>query len=123
VNKNNEFYKILKRKTHNFVLLVYTATERFPKSELYGTTSQVRRAAISVMLNFLEGFARFKPKVKLQFFETSYGSIKECRYLIFFALEIGWIERKTYDEMFALSDEIGAMVWSIIDGLDKQVNI
>ena len=116
------YYKVLKKKIHEFVMLVYKITETFPKSELYGTTSQLRRAVMSIMLNFLEGFARFKPKVKLQFFETSYGSNKECRYLIFFALEMKWITKEEYERVFVLSDEIGAMLWSIIDGLENQIN-
>ena len=116
-----EFYKILKRKIHEFVVLVYKLTEKFPRSELYGTVSQLRRASISIILNFLEGYARFKPKVKLQFFETSYGSNKESRYLVFFALEMSWITKEEYKRVFGLSDEIGAMLWKIIAGLDKQI--
>jgi four helix bundle protein len=57
-----EFYKNLKTKMHEFVLLTYVMTNKFPRSEIYGTTSQVKRAAVSVMLNYVEGFARFKPR-------------------------------------------------------------
>ena len=71
---------ILKLKTHQFIKLIYQETLNFPKHEQYGLTSQIRRAAVSVMLNYLEGFARFKPKVKLNFYEISFGSIKECKY-------------------------------------------
>jgi four helix bundle protein len=74
------------------------------------------------MLNFLEGFARFKPKVKLNSFETSYGSNRECRYIIFFALEMKWINREEYNTLFSLSDDIGAMLYKIISGLQKQVD-
>ena len=80
------FYTKLKRNTHRFVMLTYDYTEQFPRSELYGTISQFRRAAISIMLNYVEGYARFKPKVKLNFFETAYGSARECKYLLFLAL-------------------------------------
>lgn len=73
------------------------------------------------MLNFLEGFARFKPKVKVNFFETSYGSVKECSYLIFFALEMKWINKEEYVLLFNLSDSIGAMLWKIISGIKKDI--
>lgn len=118
---HNNFFDNLKIKIHQFILLTYNLTDKFPRSELYGTTSQIRRAAISIMLNFQEGFARFKPKVKLNFFETSYGSIKECKYLIYFALEKKWINQEEYDHAFGLVDDIGKMFWGIIDGLSKQV--
>lgn len=121
-NKRQGIYTDLKRKIHEFVKLVYITTEKFPKSELYGSTSQVRRASMSIMLNFLEGFARFKPKVKLNSFETSYGSNRECRYVIFFALEMKWIGREEYDALFGLSDDMGAMLYKIISGLQKDID-
>lgn len=120
--ESKEFYKVLKRELHNFNLITYSLTNKFPKSELYGTISQLRRASISIMLNFLEGYARFKPKVKLNFFETSYGSCRESKYLIFFALEMKWITREDYDNSFKMVDSIGAMLWSVIKGLEKQIS-
>ncbi len=119
--KNEEFFKILKRKIHEAVLAVYEITEFFPKSELYGTTSQLRRAVVSIMLNLVEGFGRRKEKVKLNFFETSYGSARECKYLIFLAYEKKWITKKEYEKIFSLLDEISAMFWSIIKGLDELI--
>lgn len=116
------FYDILKIKIHKFILTIYKDTEKFPKSEIYGCTNQLRRAAVSIILNYLEGFARFKPKVKLNFFEISHGSIKECKYLIFLALEMGWINQNDYKKSFSLIDEISAMIYTIISGLQKQNN-
>ena len=60
---------------------VYDITVQFPKDELYGIVSQLKRAIVSVMLNFVEGFGRRRPKVKLNFFEISHGSARECKYL------------------------------------------
>ncbi len=118
---DNQIFNDLKKKAHAFNLLTYRLTEKFPRSELYGTISQLRRAAISVMLNFLEGHARFKPKVKLNFFEISYGSSKECKYLLFFALEKKWIIKAEYKEAFELADSIGAMLWKMISGLENMI--
>ncbi|PIR75319.1 MAG: hypothetical protein CO030_04115 [Candidatus Magasanikbacteria bacterium CG_4_9_14_0_2_um_filter_42_11] len=61
------FHTNLKQKTHTFVMLVYDITEHFPKTELYGVSSQMQRASLSILLNYVEGYARFKPKVKLNF--------------------------------------------------------
>jgi len=118
---DQNIYIDFKIKTHLFVKEIYIVTEKFPKSELFGSVSQLRRAAVSIMLNFLEGYARFKPKVKLNFFETSYGSDKECKYLIYFAKEMGWIEISAYERLFNLLDNIGAMLWKIIEGLSNQI--
>ncbi|PJB19449.1 four helix bundle protein, partial [Candidatus Falkowbacteria bacterium CG_4_9_14_3_um_filter_36_9] len=57
-------------------------TRSFPKDELYGITSQLRRAALSVILNYIEGYARKRDKVYKNFLEISYGSLKEAKYLL-----------------------------------------
>ena len=121
MNGDDYFFKDLKIKIHRAVLAVYKITELFPKSELYGTTSQLRRAVVSIMLNLVEGFARRREKVKLNFFEISYGSARECKYLIFLAFEKRWINQEQYNKIFNLLDEVSAMLWSMIIGLEKQI--
>ncbi len=108
------FHSQLKNKIHKFVMSAYDLTEKFPKSELYGTVSQFRRAAVSVMLNYVEGYGRIKEKVKNNFYEISYGSARECKYLMFLALEKMWIEKEEYNASYELLDEICKMMWSII---------
>ena len=66
---------------------VYSATRDFSRQELFGITSQLRRSALSVILNYIEGFARRKKencKVYKNFLEISYGSLKESKYLLHF---------------------------------------
>ncbi len=116
---NNGFHSQLKNQIHKFVMSTYDLTENFPKSELYGTVSQLRRAAVSVMLNYVEGYGRIKPKVKNNFYEISYGSARECKYLIFLASERLWISKVEYDESYKLLDEICKMVWSIISIINE----
>ena len=60
-----------KLKMFNYVKLVYKITKDFPRDELYGIVSQLRRSAMSVILNYIGGFARFKTGYKLQFYENS----------------------------------------------------
>lgn len=117
-----DFFVKLKVKIHQAVMLSYDVTELFPKSELYGVVSQLRRAIVSVMLNFVEGFGRKRPKVKLNFFEISYGSIRECKYIIFLAYERKWINKESFDKLFKMYDEIAAMLWSITEGLEADIN-
>ncbi len=112
------FKEKLKKTMHEYVRNVYHITRDFPKEELYGATSQLRRSTLSVILNYIEGFARRKPAIQLNFFEISYGSLKESKYLLFFAKEEGWLQNKDYDIIIKLAEEIGAMLWTEIASLD-----
>ena len=76
--------------------------------------SQQRRAPLSVALNFIEGYARFRNKVNKNFLEISYGSLKESKYLIEFSFEEGYLSSLERKKLVDLSEEIGAMLWSIM---------
>ena len=116
-----QFHDILKKKMDAFVHLVYRITKDFPKSELYGATSQLRRAALSVILNYIEGYARKKHLVKINFFETSYGSLQESKYLLEFALKENWIQESDYKAAFQLAEEVGAMLWRTNEHLSRDM--
>lgn len=105
-----------------YIQLIYKTSKKFPQDEMYGVTSQIRRAAISIILNYIEGFARRKPAVQLNFFETSYGSLTESKYLIYFAQVQNWVSKDEYNEGMELAEEIGAMVWTEIRNLDNKIN-
>ena len=85
------FHENLKIKMDEFVHLVYRISKNFPKDELYGVTSQLRRSALSVILNYIEGYARIKSKVYRNFLEISYGSLKEAKYLLHFSLKENYL--------------------------------
>ena len=114
-----EFQDKLKVKIHLYLKLVYRVTKDFPRDELYGVVSQLRRATLSVMLNYVEGYARFKTGTKLQFYETSYGSLKESKYLIYFSFTEEYIKKEDYDKLIVMADEIGKMLWREMDPLRK----
>lgn len=102
---------------HQYVRLIYNLTRKFPKEELYGATSQIRRSALSVILNYIEGFARNKEydsRVYKNFLEISYGSLKESKYLLFFSFDEKWISEDEYQEGLVLNDKTGKMLWSLI---------
>ena len=114
-----QFHDILKMKMDEFTHLVYQITKDFPKSELYGATSQLRRASLSVILNYIEGYARKKRLVKINFFETSYGSLQESKYLLEFAYKEEWLKEENYKNASQLAEEVVAMLWKTIDGLSR----
>ncbi len=105
-----------------YVHLVYKFTRSFPRDELYGVISQIRRASLSVILNYVEGYARRKRKVYLNFLETSYGSLKESKYLLYFSLKENYLEEEDYKKALSLSEEIGAMLWKSIQFTEADIN-
>lgn len=80
------------QRAHKWVLAVYRLTEAFPKQEMFGLTSQLRRAAISVPANFAEGFKKLGIPDKLRFYNIAQGSLEECRYYLILANDLGYGE-------------------------------
>ena len=76
------------QRAHKWVLAVYRLTEGFPKQEMFGLTSQLRRAAISVPANFAEGFKKLGIPDKLRFYNIAQGSLEECRYYLILANDL-----------------------------------
>ncbi|PLX48814.1 MAG: four helix bundle protein [Desulfobulbaceae bacterium] len=70
------------QKAHEFVLLTYKVTADFPSHELFGLTSQLRRAAVSIAANIAEGFKKKGQADKLRFYNIAQGSLEECRYYL-----------------------------------------
>ena len=78
------------KKAHAWVLNVYRFTEKFPKHELFGLTSQLRRAAVSIPANFAEGFKKKGHADKARFYNIAQGSLEECRYYMILARDLGY---------------------------------
>ena len=78
------------QKAHQFVLSVYRFTENFPNKELYGLTSQLRRAAVSVAANVAEGFKKRGKADKGRFLNIAQGSLEECRYYLILASDLNY---------------------------------
>ncbi|GBE17300.1 hypothetical protein BMS3Abin15_01141 [bacterium BMS3Abin15] len=113
----NKFSKELKSKMDEYAHFIYKITKAFPREEVYGVTSQLRRSGLSVILNYIEGFARKKKAVKQNFCEISYGSLKESKYLLHFSMVEKYHSKEDYKKALGLADEIGAMLWKSLDSL------
>ena len=85
------------QKAHSFVLNVYKFSEQFPKSEVFGLSSQFRRAAVSVAANIAEGFRKKGMADKLRFYNISQGSLEECRYYLILARDLNYLSKEEYD--------------------------
>jgi len=114
------FQEKLKKTMDEYVNFVYNATQNFPKEEMYSSVSQWRRATLSIILNYIEGYARKRPAVQLNFYEISYGSLRESKYLLFFSNKRNYISEECYQKGFSMAEEIGKMLWSEISSAEKR---
>ncbi len=80
------------QKAHQLTLQIYKLTRGFPKHELYGLTSQIRRAASSVPSNIAEGYSRRGTQDKLKFFNYAYSSLEETRYQLILARDLAYAD-------------------------------
>lgn len=101
---------------HALVLLVYQVTKRFPREELFGLVSQLRRCAVSITSNLAEGFSRQSYKEKLQFYSVALGSVTELQNQLFVARDVSYISSARFEELFAQS----VKVHKIINGLIRR---
>ena len=98
---------IVWQKAHQFVLSVYKVTETFPNKELYGLTSQFRRAAFSIPANIAEGFRKAGRADKHRFMNIAQGSLEECRYYLILAKDLGYMESK---ELMVQLEEVSKLL-------------
>src|SRR5712691_669873 len=96
-------------KSIEFVVAVYKATERFPKDERFGLTSQLRRAAVSIPANIAEGAGRKSYKEFAHFLSNSQGSASEAETELLLANRLSYFEKQSYIELRSAFDEIGRM--------------
>jgi four helix bundle protein len=117
----NAYQENLKKKMNEYAHFIYKITRNFPNCEIYGIVSQIRRATVSIILNYIEGYARIKLLVRLNFLETSYGSLKESKYLLHFSLVEKYINKEDYFLGLKLAEDIGAMLWTEISNINKAI--
>src|SRR3989338_3966216 len=101
---NMEIYQL----SYNFVFDIYTITKTFPKSEDNNLIWQMRRAAVSIPINIVEGSTRHSEKAFLNFLTYAYGSTKELEVLLSLSKDLGYIDEKQYFKVNEKLDEIMA---------------
>ena len=110
---------IVWQKAHHFVLGVYRVSKNFPREEIYGLTSQFRRAAISVPANIAEGFKKRGGADKVRFMNIAQGSVEECRYYLILA---GDLEYADATELFRQLEEVSKLLASYSAAITASVS-
>lgn len=115
--KNIKAYQL----AHRLVLDIYKATKDFPKDELYGLTSQLRRAAVSVPANIVEGASRQHKRDYLNFLYISRGSLAEAGYLLELSNNLSYLTNADYKRLEASRVEVSKTLYGLITSVAKEV--
>ena len=107
-------------KAHELTLEVYKATRPFPKEELYGLTSQIRRSCESIPANIAEGCGRSGGAELARFLNIALGSASELEYHLLLSHDLGLLEDKTYKDLAASVIEVKRMLTSFVQKLNEK---
>lgn len=117
----NSFEKLkVYQEAHKLVLSVYKHTGDFPKSEQFGLTSQLRRSAISIPANIVEGNARNHKKEYIQFLYHSIASLEETKYHFLLARDLEYITPNYYNELQDQAEIVGKMLYKLVNYLNTK---
>jgi four helix bundle protein len=107
---------IVWQKAHGFVIDIYKITAHFPKTEMYGLTSQIRRAAVSIPANIAEGFKKKGKADKIRYYNIAQGSLEECRYYLLLTKDLGYCDSISLSQN---AEEISKLLAAYISSLEK----
>jgi len=111
---------IVWQRAHQWVLLIYKLTEKFPKHEMFGLMSQMRRAAVSVAANMAEGYAAGGKSQFGRYLDIAQGSLAEVEYYLILALDLKYITQAEYDQTESPRAETGFLLHRLIESLDRK---
>ncbi len=111
------------KQAHELALEIYALTKSFPREELFGVTSQLRRAAMSVAANIAEGFGRFHFKDKIRFYYQARGSLAETQNHLLFVRDLRLIETTRCAELISKAEQLHQLINGLIRSIEKQIEV
>lgn len=109
------------QKALDLTVLIYRLSEKFPKSEIYGLTSQVRRPSVSVPSNIAEGYGRGSRKEYLQFLSVAQGSLKELETQVILAERLHYVNDEEANGLLSVSETVGKMLGGLMRSLRTRI--
>ncbi len=103
------------RMADDFAITMYEMTKDFPREEIYGLVSQLRRSALSVPTNIVEGYSRGGDRELARFLDIALASLAETKYLIHFAHRLGFWSTGEFDALTNSAGAVGAMLWKFTE--------
>ena len=104
-------------KSHQLALAIYKATKEFPKEELYGLNSQIRRSSISIPTNIAEGCGRNTDADFARFLQMAMGSASETEYQLILARDLEFLPKESYEKLQNDVEEVKRMLASLLKTL------
>ncbi|HKI52695.1 MAG TPA: four helix bundle protein [Anaerolineales bacterium] len=111
---------IVWQRAHQLVLQIYKFTEEFPKHEMFGLISQLRRAMVSVPANIAEGYAAGGKGQFGRYLDIAQGSLAEVEYYLILAQELSYITQTQYEQAETLRAETGFLLHRLIESLGRK---
>ena len=102
------------KEAHKLTLTVYKATADFPKGEIYGITSQLRKASVSVESCIAEGFSRYHFKDRTKFYFDSRDSIAEIQCQLITSKDLGYLSEEIFNKIFEQSEKVAIILGGLI---------
>lgn len=109
------------QESHSLAMEVYSVTKQFPRSEQYGLTSQIRRSALSVAANIVEGFYRHSTKELVQFLFNSRGSVGETIYHLLVSKDLNYLREEKYLQLRDRYEKLAMSINALINSLKKRI--
>ena len=104
-------------KSHQLALAIYKVTKDFPKEELYGLISQIRRSSMSIPTNIVEGCGRFTDADFARFLQMAMGSASETEYQLILARDLDFLPKDSYEKLHSEVEEVKRMLASLLKTL------
>ena len=101
------------QRAHELAVFTYQVTQNLPKYEMYGLSSQLRRAAVSTAANIVEGTKRRTTHDLCHFLTMAEGSNEELKYLFLLGRDLAYFQTASYTQAFSLADRISAMLFNL----------
>jgi len=109
------------QKGYKLALEIYKATQNYPKEEIYGLVSQMRRSAVSIPCNIAEGYRRGHRKEYIQFLHMAHGSCSELETLISLSHDLVLISEQVFQELYGLQEEVSKLLNGLISSLSRSL--
>ena len=119
IDETKKGYKklLVWQKADDLAFQVYLTTKKFPSDELFGVTSQLRRSALSVPTNIVEGSGRQNKGELRQFLNVALGSLAEVEYLLEFSLKLKYLQNEDYTRLELMRSDVGGLLWNFYKAL------
>jgi len=108
------------RRSYELALKVYNATDSFPKRELYGLTSQSRRAAFSIVANIAEGSAKKGAPEFRRYLDIALGSITELEVALRLSKDLGYLATASWSDLERLRNHAGVLLWRLYRAMERK---